>query len=266
MTTEAKARAYDEAMNKIKPLYEQAKKDDNPIWSTYEYLLPELREEEKPLTPFQQCLNCILRGVYYAEVPDKKVNEFIVNTVKTRTDELIKLAKKHEHADCQLNKSDDERIRKYLIDELKAAKSIGELKFTVPQPTREECISYLEKQKEQKPVDDKAFEEWIDGWWKEHKEKAYTQITMDEKEFKNFCRGIRNMYAEQKSVPISYSHENGTPAEVCYGPKGDPDPAGVWKPSEEQMMALEDTLSDMPEHYKPKCTLETLLLDLKKLM
>ena len=39
-----------------------------------------------------------------------------------------------------------------------------------------------------------------------------------------------------------------------------------WKPSEEQMSALADTLEDMPEHYKPKCTLESLERDLKKLM
>lgn len=32
-------------------------------------------------------------------------------------------------------------------------------------------------------------------------------------------------HIEQKPVPISCSHENGSPAEVCYGPKGDPDPA-----------------------------------------
>ena len=52
----------------------------------------------------------------------------------------------------QLRESEDERIRKYLIGELKTAKSVGELKFTIPQPTREECIAYLEKQKEQKPT------------------------------------------------------------------------------------------------------------------
>lgn len=46
MTQEEKAKAYDEAMKKIQPLYEQAKKDDNPIWSTYEHLFPELRESE----------------------------------------------------------------------------------------------------------------------------------------------------------------------------------------------------------------------------
>ena len=48
---------------------------------------------------------------------------------------------------------------------------------------------------EQKPVDDKAFEEWIDGWYNEHHRDGY--ITMDEREFKNFCRGIRNMYQQK---------------------------------------------------------------------
>lgn len=47
----------------------------------------------------------------------------------------------------ELTESKDERIRKYLIEELKVAKSVGELLYTIPQPTREECIAYLEKQK-----------------------------------------------------------------------------------------------------------------------
>ena len=171
MTTEEKAKAYDETLEKIRPLYEQAKKDGNPIWSTYEYLVPKLRESEKPLTPFQQCLNCILRGVYYAEVPDKKVNEFILNVVRTRTDELVKLAKRHEYTDCQLRESEDERIRKYLIKELKAAKSVGELKFIIPQPTREECITYLEKQKDRMaPVYDNqdSFESALEKAWNDY--------------------------------------------------------------------------------------------------
>ena len=53
----------------------------------------------------------------------------------------------------ELSESNDERIRKYLIEELKAAKSVGELKFIIPQPTREECIAYLEKQKEEEGYD-----------------------------------------------------------------------------------------------------------------
>ena len=46
MTQEEKARAYDEALKRIHPLYERAKKEDCPIWSTYEYIFPELAESE----------------------------------------------------------------------------------------------------------------------------------------------------------------------------------------------------------------------------
>lgn len=67
---------------------------------------------------------------------------------------------------------------------------------------------------------------------------------------------------KQKPVPISCGHENGTPAEVCYGPKGDPDPAGVWKPSEEQMEALQVAAMVSKTDFN---TLTSLLADLKKL-
>lgn len=41
----------------------------------------------------------------------------------------------------------------------------------------------------------------------------------------HFYRLGKKKQEKQKPVPISCGHENGTPAEVCYGPKGDPDPA-----------------------------------------
>ena len=53
----------------------------------------------------------------------------------------------------ELKESEDERIRKGLIEALKTSKTVGELKFILPEPTREECIAYLEKQKEQKPAE-----------------------------------------------------------------------------------------------------------------
>lgn len=152
MSIEEKAKAYDEALERARADYNNHLEEGYKNYREHlETIFTELRE--KPLTSFQQCLNCILRGVYYAAVPDKKVNEFILNVVRTRTDELVRLAKRHEYTDCQLRESEDERIRKYLIDELKTAKSVGELKFTIPEQTREECISWLEKQKEQKPED-----------------------------------------------------------------------------------------------------------------
>ena len=46
MTQEEKARAYDAAIEKVKSLYKQAKKDGCPIWSTYETIFPQLAESE----------------------------------------------------------------------------------------------------------------------------------------------------------------------------------------------------------------------------
>lgn len=160
----------------------------------------------------------------------KAYDEALENARKLRDDcqrELDKTDKNSQLADIlragisavemvfpQITESDDERIRKSLIEFLTDIKEIsesGRSVWAVREDDAEMCesfIAYLEKQKEcvvdntsedeQKPADDKAFEEWIDSWFKEHKEKTYPQITMDEKEFKNFCRGIRNMY-QQKS-------------------------------------------------------------------
>ena len=71
--------------------------------------------------------------------------------------------------------------------------------------------------KEQKPTDDKAFEEWINDWWKHNKVNnpdSYDkgdEIQFDERGFKNFCRGIRNMYAEQKpsDLPAGFYYIDG---------------------------------------------------------
>lgn len=60
-------------------------------------------------------------------------------------------------------------------------------------------------QKEQKPTDDEAFEKWIDDWYQGSKE-AGGDIMMNEAEFKNWSRGIKNMY-QQKSVEWSKEDE-----------------------------------------------------------
>ena len=63
--------------------------------------------------------------------------------------------------------------------------------------------AFIAGQKEQKPADDKTFEEWIDDWWKHNKVNnpdSYDkgdEIQFDERGFKNFCRGIRNMYQQK---------------------------------------------------------------------
>lgn len=57
--------------------------------------------------------------------------------------------------------------------------------------------------KEQKPAD-QPFEEWLDDWYQGSKE-AGGDVVMSEKEFKNWSRGIRNMF-EQK--PAEWSEED----------------------------------------------------------
>ncbi len=52
------------------------------------------------------------------------------------------------------------------------------------------------KQKEQKPTDDTAFEKWLDDWYQGSKE-AGGDVVMSEAEFKNWSRGIRNMYQQK---------------------------------------------------------------------
>ena len=77
-----------------------------------------------------------------------------------------------EHYFPQLRESDDERIRKGLIEALKTSKTVGELKFVLPYPEREECIAYLEKQKydRMKPIYDarESFESALEKAWNDY--------------------------------------------------------------------------------------------------
>lgn len=59
-----------------------------------------------------------------------------------------------------------------------------------------------EKQKEQKPADDKAFEEWLNDWYQGSKELG-GDVVMSEVEFKNWSRGIRNMCQQQIAEKLS---------------------------------------------------------------
>lgn len=52
------------------------------------------------------------------------------------------------------------------------------------------------EQKEQTPADDTAFEKWLDDWYQGSKE-AGGDVVMSEAEFKNWSRGIKNMYQQQ---------------------------------------------------------------------
>ena len=199
----------------------------------------------------------------------------------------------------QLREIEDEKIRKEIIGYLNSKVATAEetelLYF-------KRWITYLEKLKEQKPnieicphsiksksyletgypIEqkhvDELFEVWIDGWYNEHHRDGY--ITMDEREFKNFCRGIKNMYQQK---PAEWSEEDeeilnelldhcNTENATWYNwlkslrPDSYKNCNSRWKPSEELMGCLERLIyfkNPEPEDIKG-C--EELYEQLKKLM
>ena len=171
---------------------------------------------------------------------------------------------RYENIFPELRESKDERMMRVIG---LALTDVPEERFTSLGTTLKDCLAYIEKQKdhfrddtkmiEQKPEDDKAFEEWIDDWWKHNKvnnPNSYDkgdEIQFDEKGFKNFCRGVRNMYANQESAEWSEEDENkieSIKGLITMGRFADTNtirtiwklldslrPQPHWKPSEEQM-------------------------------
>jgi len=140
--------------------------------------------------------------------------------------------KKLEKLFPELRESEDERIRKEIRN------------FLIDMECKKEWIAYMEKQKEQKPA------------WSEEDENAlkyiheliswgYAEKFMDAQtahDMRAWLYVHLRFDAFQNGNSRPKSSDNWKPSEVCYGAKGDPDPAGVWKPSEEQMEALESAV------------------------
>ena len=170
-----------------------------------------------------------------------------------------------------VKESEDERIRKALIDALKTSKSVGELKFILPEPTREECIAYLEKQKEQKLVD-YEHEMWknceanFEGGKKEvieHPEKYGLQKpaewSEEDKEMLEYVIGdvndAKQLFATKEAIDLCDK-------EITWLKSLRPS----WKPSEEQMEAVKHAYNSFPNDCPTKSNLRLLYHDLEKLM
>ena len=112
----------------------------------------------------------------------------------------------------ELRESEDERIRKELIEALKISKTVGELKFILPEPTREECIAYLEKQKydRMKPIYDarESFESALEKAWNDY-HNGYEKVDKLEDDYvecahaKGFREGYLFGLEKQKENPKS---------------------------------------------------------------
>ncbi|MBR5896527.1 MAG: hypothetical protein IKZ39_02810 [Lachnospiraceae bacterium] len=73
-----------------------------------------------------------------------------------------------------------------------------------------------------------------------------------------------------ESLPLRCpkSLDNWKPSEACYGAKGDPDPAGVWKPSEEQMALLQAVIVEPSNAGAESChlALKAIYVGLEELL
>lgn len=205
MTTEEKAKAYDRALEKARMYHDNAKAvKEYAAVARYEIIFPELHEEEKPLTPFQQCLSRILYKVYYASALGG-VDKFIMGTIKRYTDELVELAKKHEYTDCKLSESEEERVIK-AIDEIMKSRNAWEVaeKHGL---TAGDIRRWVIKQKEQKPSEpsDEELQRHQDELYdfkvfaaKQAKEHHISFV--HDFEWNNFCAELLSYFHEQKPV------------------------------------------------------------------
>lgn len=218
----------------------------------------------------------------------------------------------------ELAESEDEWIRKFLVDFF-ASYKIGDAETKLNGVRIDDILAYLEKQKEQKSVDeqfppldgldaikakyyDNGFKngfdegvasvkpaEWSEEDIKKIRSEEYTKgfndaafggklkdwSVEDEDRIRQIERiaqqaGCTQKLQEEIHDWLKSLRPSWKPSEVCYGPKGDPDPAGVWKPSKEQMEALSYAIQLLDDGISVKAAiageeLESLREDLKKL-
>lgn len=211
MTQEEKARAYDEALDKIKSLYEQAKQDGNPIWSTYEYLIPELAESEDERIR-KEILNYVL---YKADgVSEEDEHRWVTWLEKQKEPENVSAStmipscwevEQKEQKPAELggeNKEEVEDLPQLVVAEL--GKYVGGDYWKSPWALDSTGISYplyfaklgAKWQKEQKPN--------FDTYW-ENGSMVCKQKEQNPYEPKNWPADKDNLTQEQK--PVKYGDD-----------------------------------------------------------
>jgi hypothetical protein len=165
----------------------------------------------------------------------------------------------------ELRESEGESIRKALIDALKVSETIGELKFRLPEPTREECIAYLEKQKEAS----KAIEavDRIDKYIDENTTNAHDM--KDSHPDKKYCQGIDNTLSDIAGILQDvYSEDDNKfapqvlPCSAAWFEDGDENQKEhkpEWSEEDEKMINTLVSYVEDPSCWNLKCPREKLV-------
>lgn len=250
MTQEEKARAYDEALDRCKEWASGTcghNVADSPK-DIAEFIFPQL-----------------------AESKDEKIREFLIGILSQGTwrkewpfspNEVVAYLEKQNHVQSDTEKEYVRTLKSLIFNFLSGKDEVDRDYYQRIEDWLNE--RHIE-QKEQKLADDTTFEKWLDDWYQGSKE-AGGDVVMSEAEFKNWSRGIRNMY-QQKSAEwsdedkamiksilfvlesyVSQSESASSPSLITTYPTYYKEidwlkslrPQSHWKPSEEQIEALKN--------------------------
>ena len=164
MTQEEKVRAYDEAVKKVKDYYEGKTKMYSDIKQTLDLLFPELKENvDEWIEKIRKDIISYLNNRQITSIAESSATERWVDWIEKQgeSDKSNNTYVINNTPNCgisvyneELKESENESIRKLIIRHLDRAYQNCE--FDEYKKEIEKCISWLEKQGEQKPVRQKT--------------------------------------------------------------------------------------------------------------
>ena len=209
MTQKEKARAYDKALERARAMYGSIPTDNAMLEEIFPVLQRNddykiLRLLEWYIKKDIDICESISTGL------SKYQREKILAYIEKQKESLHIHEMSKENANSFINDDEDERIRKALIDALKTSKSVGELKFILPEPTREECLAYLEKQKEKgRNITANLLEDCITGVQRElieflanNIDASWVDVIKSSDAYAQRIRLMVEKQKEQKEIPL----------------------------------------------------------------
>lgn len=138
----------------------------------------------------------------------------------------------------ELHESEDEKTRKALIEALKTSETVGELKFILPEPMREDAIAYLEKQKHSLNFD--AISSWL-------RDRASRYVNGEYNEFHHCIEYDGTINVERLIADLKVAVDSGT-FDIHEQKEQKP-----WEWGEEEAKILDSIIDDYEKAAKSFC-------------
>ncbi len=138
----------------------------------------------------------------------------------------------------ELHESEDEKTRKALIEALKTSETVGELKFILPEPMKEDAIAYLEKQKHSLNFD--AISSWL-------RDRASRYVNGEYNEFHHCIEYDGTINIERLIADLKVAVDSGT-FDIHEQKEQKP-----WEWGEEETKILDSIIDDYEKAAKSFC-------------